>query len=724
MKRAIQTSPKDNFKKPRFNNNGQQQQHQQQHQQQPYDYQQAYYQPYAYYPGSVAGQQQHHHHQQQHAYPPYPLQQPAYMPSMPPSLAQVPYPHQYAQQYSPAAVPYSAGSPGYAMGSAAQYEGGEQPVNRTLYIGNLPVGVTAENVLDTVHVGMVEAIRMLPEKNCAFVSFVDPSAANSFYVSCQGINKLCVSGAEVRVNWAKSTPLPAHLLLAINQNKASRNVFIGNLHDGITDQELRVDVSQYGEVENIKIVAKRATTGDEDAQAAARGNPGQRMMAFVHFYNIQAAIRCVSGLPHNPKYAGNRISFGKDRCAPRAPRGGGYDQPYHYPRLPQAGQIFDQVPPLPPSGMPPPPPPPAAAVPGQMYGDPTATASDHAMPYTDPTLAMSGNLAHMPRELFETVNPSRNRTVYLGCLPEDCTPEDICNVVRAGMIERVHVVRDKKCAFVSFIDPVAAALLYHQVSQHGLLVRRRRVKHGWGKTTHPPPSHVVVALMGGASRNVYVGQVDPATSSVETLRDVFRKYGDIELVNAVPNLKCGFVSFTDIKFAIRAVQEAAQDPEIRAAGWEVSFGKDRCAGPVKPPREPGEPLGGHMPRRGTGTFGGHDEHEEFRIRREQRQQEQANAAAAAAAGAGATTVAGGEVASSYSLETPAADMLNGDQAMFDYAHGDGDYDDDDLLVQELQLEEDLGSLSVNKSSTPRPSNPPTLAQPASHLSSAAFTSTK
>ena len=50
-----------------------------------------------------------------------------------------------------------------------------------------------------------------------------------------------------------------------------------------------------------------------------------------------------------------------------------------------------------------------------------------------------------------------NRTVYLGNLHQDSSIEEICNVVRGGLLQSVRFLKERHVCFITFIDPIAAA---------------------------------------------------------------------------------------------------------------------------------------------------------------------------------------------------------------------------------------------------------------------------
>jgi RNA recognition motif-containing protein len=188
---------------------------------------------------------------------------------------------------------------------------------RTVWIGNLPLGVTVEQLLDQVHFGALESVKIVPEKSCAFLTFLNANDAAAFHQHCQ-MHRFHIQNIDLNVRWGKSTAgagaaLPPNIQLAV-ANGASRNVYISGVPQGTTDIEVRNDLEQFGELDNIRIVPPR-----EGHKAA---------ICFVHFCSIASAMKCVTTLSQmNPKYAGRRVSYGKDRCIRRPPQNAFPGQP-------------------------------------------------------------------------------------------------------------------------------------------------------------------------------------------------------------------------------------------------------------------------------------------------------------------------------------------------------------------------------------------------------------
>ena len=85
---------------------------------------------------------------------------------------------------------------------------------------------------------------------------------------------------------------------------------------------------------------------------------------------------------------------------------------------------------------------------------------------------------------------------------------------------------------MTFVDPAAAFTFFQVASYQGLTLNNRRLKIGWGKNSGPLPPSLALAVHSGATRNVYIGNIeDFETFTDERLKRDFGEYGDIELVN-------------------------------------------------------------------------------------------------------------------------------------------------------------------------------------------------
>lgn len=396
--------------------------------------------------------------------------------------------------------------------------------SRTVYLGNIPPETSAEEILGHVRSGQIESVRLLPDKNCAFISFLDGSSATHFH-SDAILKKLSIRGQDIKIGWGKPSQVPTSVALAVQQSGASRNVYLGNLPEDVTEAELREDLGKFGPIDTVKIVREKS-------------------IGFVHFLSIGNAIKAVSQLPQEAKWqAPRRVYYGKDRCA--------------YVSKTQQQNAAQYL----------------GIAPGYAH---VLNGADRDL--ISNALAQQSIAAAAVATTAGGANNLGNRTVYLGNIHPETTIEEICNVVRGGLLHHIRYIPDKHICFVTFIDPTSAASFYALSNLQGLMIHNRRLKIGWGKHSGPLPAAIALAVSGGASRNVYIGNLDELWSE-ERLRQDFSEYGEIELVNALREKSCAFVNFTNIANAIKAIEAMRGREEYRR--FKINFGKDRCGNPPR-----------------------------------------------------------------------------------------------------------------------------------------------
>ncbi|KAH9889376.1 hypothetical protein C8Q73DRAFT_747848 [Cubamyces lactineus] len=400
---------------------------------------------------------------------------------------------------------------------------------RTVYVGNLPSTASVDELLNLVHFGPLESIRVLPEKSCVFLSFLDGSTAAAFHADAL-IKKLSLHGQELKIGWGKPSPVPSQVALAIQQSNASRNVYLGGLDENMTEEQLRDDLSRFGLIDQVKIVR-------------------DKNIGFVHFLSISTATKVVNTLPTEPAWAGKRVNYGKDRCA-------------YIPKSQQAAAQAAQ----------------AAAAQSLVAQSAALSPIGGNNPFASP---LSPYMPFSPDALQSLAGgQSLNRTVYLGNIHPETTTEDLCNAIRGGVLQSLRYMQDKHIAFVTFVDPAAALTFFQVASYQGLTLNNRRLKIGWGKNSGPLPPALALAVHSGATRNVYVGNIeDFDTFTEEKLRRDFGEYGEIELVNFLKEKNCAFVNFTNISNAIKAIDGVKNKPDY--ANLRIAHGKDRCANPPR-----------------------------------------------------------------------------------------------------------------------------------------------
>ncbi|KAF6012017.1 hypothetical protein HII13_001819 [Brettanomyces bruxellensis] len=249
--------------------------------------------------------------------------------------------------------------------------------SRTVYLGNVPPYTRANKLLDHVRSGVVESLRIIPSKNCAFVSFLDEKAAMLFH-SDAILKRLTIDNHEIKVGWGKPTAVPPVVASCVARYNATRNVYLGNLPSDTTEQELVSDLSEYGEIETVKILS-------------------EKRIAFVHFTSILAATRCVQTLPLVSKYCDRKVFYGKDRCAFITKT-----QQHNAAQYLGLNPLQDNLP-------------------DNVDRDQIASA-----------LVKQSNAAAMIATAAGGSSNLGNRTIYLGNLNPETTVEEICNAVKVG----------------------------------------------------------------------------------------------------------------------------------------------------------------------------------------------------------------------------------------------------------------------------------------------------
>ncbi|PWN46664.1 hypothetical protein IE53DRAFT_322548 [Violaceomyces palustris] len=434
-------------------------------------------------------------------------------------------------------------------------------MGRTVYVGNLPADASVDELLNLVKFGPIENVRLLPEKNCAFISFLDGGTAAAFHADAC-VKKVSLHNQELKVGWGKPSACPAPVMMAVQQNQATRNVYLGQLDEDVTEQTLRDDLARFGPIDQVKIVR-------------------DKNIGFVHFLSIQTAMKVVSTLPTEPAWAGKRVNYGKDRCA-------------YVPKSQQQNQAHNNQAAA--MGM-------AAAA---SLGYPTAYPAAGAFgpgssPMDDqgrsPAGSVFGPAAAMMGANVSALTQIGNRTVYLGNIHPETTTEEICNHIRGGILQNIRYIPEKHIAFVTFVDPNTALAFFHLASYSGIMIHNRRLKIGWGKHSGPLSPAIAMAVQAGGSRNVYIGNIDdPETLNEDKIRDDFSQYGEIEMVNSLREKNCAFANFTNIQSAIKCIEGMKNHPDYQTV--KIAYGKDRCG---NPPRSGGIGGGGGT-RKASGSL--------------------------------------------------------------------------------------------------------------------------
>ncbi|TPX53032.1 hypothetical protein CcCBS67573_g09763, partial [Chytriomyces confervae] len=127
--------------------------------------------------------------------------------------------------------------------------------NRTVYIGNVPHGATYEDILNMVKFGPLESAKIVEEKSCCFLTFIEATSALSFFNDYQG-KRVLIGDHELKFGWGKPSACPQHLYTDVS-NGASRTVYIGSVDENITEQVLRAELEPFGPIDQVRILADK-----------------------------------------------------------------------------------------------------------------------------------------------------------------------------------------------------------------------------------------------------------------------------------------------------------------------------------------------------------------------------------------------------------------------------------------------------------------------------------
>lgn len=196
-----------------------------------------------------------------------------------------------------------------------------------------------------------------------------------------------------------------------------------------------------------------------------------------------------------------------------------------------------------------------------------------------------------------------NRTIYIGNIHPRSKAEDICNVVRGGILQGIKFLPERHICFVTFIEAASAVQFYTNAFIDPIVLHGNMLKVGWGHHSGPLPKSISLAVTVGASRNVYVSLPEYAFKdkyindpqykeyaeryklpTEQQLRKDFSHYGEIEQINYLSDGHCCWVNFMNVSAAIKLVEEVKYDNEKKSQeffngryeGLIIGYGKDRC----------------------------------------------------------------------------------------------------------------------------------------------------
>ncbi|KAJ6535806.1 hypothetical protein DFH09DRAFT_931675 [Mycena vulgaris] len=399
------------------------------------------------------------------------------------------------------------------------------PTLRVVCIANIPPSTSVDELLNLVHFGPIESIRLLPEKDSIFLAFLDASTAADFFADALR-HRLTLDWHRLTLGWGHPSSVPPHVNQAVTERGATRHVYLEDLEARLTKDTLRHELTTFGPVEQIKLGR------DRDVRVAS-----------VHFLTINDAMKAMKTLHGMCE----RVEYRQDRCGSWPTSA----NPYANPTSAHADD--------------------ANSILGQQTGEELENGQKRRLLEQAAKTGMSECLAM----------PNGNRTLCISNITPTTTREYLCNVVRGGMLQNVRLYTEGfPLAYITFVDPIAAFTFFQTVSyDRPLTIHDRRLSVSWGKHSGALPAPLAHAIQAGATRTVHIGNIqDFDLFNAKRLEDDWEVFGRLESVHLAKGENCAFVNFANIANAVRAVEMVQNWPEY--ASLRFAFGMDRCADPI------------------------------------------------------------------------------------------------------------------------------------------------
>jgi len=161
-----------------------------------------------------------------------------------------------------------------------------------------------------------------------------------------------------------------------------------------------------------------------------------------------------------------------------------------------------------------------------------------------------------------------SRAIFINQVPPEVTYEELCDAVGAfGSLDSVKLLREKRQAFINFVEAQAAYQLMMATGQQIVLQGKPFILY-WAKT-RPVVKELWQAIRNGATRNLYIANV-PESLNEAQLNGLFSPFGELESVRVGPKKGAAFVNYTSIASAIKAKDNVNRQVVGVAAGGEAA----------------------------------------------------------------------------------------------------------------------------------------------------------
>ena len=453
----------------------------------------------------------------------------------------------------PGAMGMNAMGAGNMGGAAAMGMGGggAQPLSRSVFIKKLPNNLSLEDLVNEVGIyGPIESYRVDNDRHEAFVNFVEGSSAAALIEEkTHGIsfaNQIALS----EVQWGKKKALDPSIANAIQQG-ATRNLYIGNLPEGVNQQSLQGVFAPAGPIESVRIMNQSGNgyvnyaSVESAIQAVGYMNGKRAGDVFAELQGTPSAdvTLTISFTTANQLARGAAMRAGAGRGGAAAGRGVGVGG--RGGGLPGMGGV-------------------------NTMGHPAARGNNSAE--------------------FRNLQPSRS--VYVGNLPQGTAMRDLTELsANFGLLEGIRF--HHTYAFLNFIEEQEAITFWQQGQQTGpgtgVWLRGRSLAVNWAKLGQMDSTILSMVQQKGATRHLNVGPINHQTTEQQvadlmggqTLKQMgFDPFGEIESVRLFPDKGIAVLTFQHIKEAI-ACQEALHGYKMGdSPPWslDVQFGPNPFKG--------------------------------------------------------------------------------------------------------------------------------------------------
>jgi len=445
-----------------------------------------------------------------------------------------------------------------------QQQSEQQGPSRSLYFGNIQPNVTYYDVCKLANqYGGLELVKIVPEKKCAFVNFINEEDALRLHNDAvTGTLELC--GQKAIVGWAKSTPIKPELRQAIDEG-ATRNLFVAGI-GAASEHVLSALFLQFGDIENIVCMQRKG-------------------FGFVNMTSVRKAIEAKTMCETKGiDLAGRKlvVKFAKEGVSARDPRTVVQQQQFAPQGMFNSRARF-------------------------MQGQPHGFQNQGGRPGGMQGPGMSGS-----------------RAIYLGNLPEEVENADLCKLGnRYGQLELIRINKEKKNGFINFIDPSAAEEFFVASQHRPIVLHNQQVRVGWAKSA-PLRPEIQEAISQGATRNLYIGGISENINE-DHLRELIAPYchGEFAGIFILREKKIAFVNLISIKAAIQARQAlmSGSNPIVLDGNpIKINFAKEtiqRQAGSPLQQQQWGEPQFGQQSQHQQ-----FHQPQQFHFQQQQQQQQQ------------------------------------------------------------------------------------------------------